>query len=100
MTATLRDAPDFLDVLPHFAETRAPLLVVLANQDLPGKPPEFAPLMRAFRAGLRRDLAAIDNPLLSVRELDASHGMVFEQPAAVAELVTAFIERQLSSPAV
>ncbi|MFD2352017.1 hypothetical protein ACFSTC_26300 [Nonomuraea ferruginea] len=51
--------------------------------------------MDAYRAGLRRDLAALaaERPTIEVREIDAGHGMVAERPAEVAALITGFVHR-------
>lgn len=77
----------------HYADMPHELLVVLANRDLPPLPPQFADLMGALRAGLRRDLAALtaDRPDLHVRDIDASHGMVAERPDHIEELVLDFL---------
>lgn len=49
--------------------------------------------MDAHRAGLRRDLGAIAvrQPNVHVQEIDASHDMVFEQPAEVAAIISDFL---------
>jgi pimeloyl-ACP methyl ester carboxylesterase len=91
ITSALRKSPEFADALPIFAEVTGPFLLVLATKNLP-VPPELVPLMDAHRAGLRRDLPAIC-PNVEVHELDATHGMVFEQPEEVAAIVNAFIAR-------
>jgi pimeloyl-ACP methyl ester carboxylesterase len=91
ITGTLRTAPEFVDALPIFARVTTPFLLVLATKNLP-VPPDLIPLMDAHRAGLRRDLPAVC-PNVQVREIDATHGMVFEQPAEVAAIVNAFIAR-------
>lgn len=89
ITSALRTAPEFADALPIFAEVTAPFLLVLATRNLP-VPPDLVALMDAHRAGLRRDLPKIC-PDVQVREIDATHGMVFEQPAEVAAIVNDFI---------
>lgn len=91
ITGALRDAPEFLDALPVFAEVKAPLMLVLATRNLP-VPEELVPLMDAHRAGLRRDLP-LQCPNVVVREIDASHGMVFEKPEETAAIVNEFIAR-------
>jgi pimeloyl-ACP methyl ester carboxylesterase len=93
VTSALREAPEFVDGLPVFAGVGCPMLIVTATRDIPELPAEFGPLMGAFRAGLRRDLAALCAavPTVVVREIDASHGMVFEQPERIAALVTEFV---------
>ncbi|MEU0886004.1 alpha/beta hydrolase [Lentzea sp. NPDC005914] len=89
ITSTLRNSPEFADALPIFAEVTVPFLLVLATKNLP-VPPDLIPLMDAHRAGLRRDLPKIC-PNVRVHEIDATHGMVFEQPAEVAAVVNGFI---------
>ena len=91
ITDALRIAPEFLDALPVFAEVKVPFLLVLATRNLP-VPPELVPLMDAHRAGLRRDLP-LRCPGVRVHEIDASHGMVYEQPAEVAAIINDFIAR-------
>jgi pimeloyl-ACP methyl ester carboxylesterase len=91
ITDALRTAPEFLDALPVFAGVTSPFLLVLATKNLP-VPPELIGLMDAHRAGLRRDLPEVC-PDVEVHEIDATHGMVFEQPAEVAAIVNGFIAR-------
>ncbi len=91
ITSALRTSPEFVDALPVFAEVTAPFLLVLATRNLP-VPPDLVALMDAHRAGLRRDLPKIC-PGVAVREIDATHGMVFEQPTEVAAIVNGFIAR-------
>ncbi|MFI7454183.1 hypothetical protein ACIBQX_42300 [Nonomuraea sp. NPDC049714] len=63
---------------------------LLPGRRQPGRPPELAGLMAAFRAGLRRDLAELvaARPNIEIHELDAGHGMLAERPEAVARLLT------------
>ncbi|GAA0528994.1 hypothetical protein GCM10011581_30740 [Saccharopolyspora subtropica] len=91
----LHGAPEFADALPVFRQVPGPFLLVLATR-LAGFPPQFDDLMRALHAGLRRDLADLtaQHPTAVVRELDASHGMVFEKPAEVAAIVLDFLHQQ------
>lgn len=89
ITDALRTAPEFLDALPIFAAVASPFLLVLATKNLP-VPPDLIPLMDAHREGLRRDLPTVC-PNVRVHEIDATHGMVFEQPAEVAAIVNGFI---------
>ncbi|WP_163508240.1 alpha/beta fold hydrolase [Fodinicola acaciae] len=79
------------DSLPMFAQVTVPFLLVLATRSLPQLAPELEPLMVAFRAGLRRDLAALPN--VEIREVDASHGVLFEKPAEVAAIATEFVRK-------
>ncbi|MER5392618.1 alpha/beta hydrolase [Saccharopolyspora sp. NPDC002686] len=89
---SLRRAPEFLDALPVFGKLSSPFLLVLATRAA-GFPPEFTDLVQALQDGLRRDLALLvaDQPALEVQEVDASHGMVFENPGEIAEIVLAFL---------
>ena len=89
---TVRRFDWFADCVPVIAQVTAPFLVVLATQDPPGTPPRFGPLMDAYRAGLRDDLAAAQarRPNLSVEELAAGHGMVAQAPERLATMISAF----------
>ncbi|GAA1709644.1 hypothetical protein GCM10009765_68630 [Fodinicola feengrottensis] len=82
------------DSLPVFAEVEVPVLLVVATRSLPEVPPDLEPLMVAFRAGLRRDLAALvaTRPHVEVREIDASHGVLFEKPQEVTEIITGYLD--------
>ena len=91
ITGALRTSPEFTDALPIFARVEVPFLLVLATRNLP-VPPDLIPLMDAHRAGLRRDLPVVC-PGVQVREIDATHGMVHEQPAEVAAIVNGFVTR-------
>ncbi|MGW4213273.1 alpha/beta fold hydrolase [Lentzea sp. NPDC004789] len=91
ITSALRRSPEFADALPVFAGVTVPFLLVLATKNLP-VPPELVPLMDAHRAGLRRDLPLVC-PDVEVREIDATHGMVYERPAEVAAIINDFITR-------
>lgn len=99
IASTLRDAPEFLDCLPVFAEVTSPFLLVMATRNPPGLPPQFAALMDAYRAGLRRDLVDITrrHPTFKVHEIAASHAMVAEQPRQVADLVAEFLANPLAA---
>ncbi len=91
----LRVAMQTLDLLPAYRETRCPLLLVLATEDLPEQEP-FHDLYAAYRRGLAEGVrdAARANPQLRVVELPgASHAMVAEQPAQLASLITDFLTR-------
>ncbi|MEV6239610.1 alpha/beta hydrolase [Lentzea sp. NPDC051838] len=89
ITDVWRRSPEFADALPVFARVTAPFLLVLATKNLP-VPPDLIPLMDAHRAGLRRDLPVVC-PNVEVQEIDATHGMVAEQPLEVAAIVNEFI---------
>ncbi|NEE00422.1 alpha/beta fold hydrolase [Phytoactinopolyspora halotolerans] len=83
------------DSLPVFAELTVPVLLVLATRSMPGLPAELEPLMVAFRAGLRRDVEALaaSHSHLHVREIDGTHGLLFEMPTEVAEMISTFVAR-------
>ncbi|MGW1059285.1 alpha/beta fold hydrolase [Micromonospora rubida] len=71
----------------------APLLLVLATEDLPAQRP-FAELYAAYRRGTLDRLTAIaaGQPRLSVHPLaGASHAMLAEQPDRLADLVLRFL---------
>ncbi|NDL59580.1 alpha/beta fold hydrolase [Phytoactinopolyspora mesophila] len=94
----LRDSVQ-TDSLPVFAELTMPVLLVLATNSVPQVPAELEPLMTAFRAGLRRDVDVLiaANPSISIHEMDASHAMLSEKPADVAESITSFVARVLGT---
>lgn len=94
VTAALRDLPEFADALPAFRDVTVPFLIVNATRN-PPVPPHLVPLMDAYRAGLRRDLAALaaERPNIEIHEIDAGHGMTAERPKEVATLITEFIDR-------
>jgi pimeloyl-ACP methyl ester carboxylesterase len=102
VTAALRYSPEFVDALPVFEQVTCPMLIVLATKNLPMLPPELSPLMDAFRAGLRRDLAVLGTaaPHIHIREMDASHAMVLEQPAQIATLLREFVRTAARQPVV
>ncbi|MFD0558440.1 pimeloyl-ACP methyl ester carboxylesterase [Stackebrandtia endophytica] len=84
----------FADGVPVIARVEVPFLLVLATQDPPGAPARFAPLMDAYRAGLRADLATVRTrrPNLSIEEMDSSHGMVSQSAEPLAVLIDRFIK--------
>ncbi|MFG1946352.1 alpha/beta fold hydrolase [Nonomuraea sp. NPDC048826] len=94
VTAALRELPELADALPAFRGVSGPFLIVNATRN-PPVPPPLVPLMDAYRAGLRRDLAALaaERPGIEIREIDAGHGMVAERPAEVAALISDFVHR-------
>jgi pimeloyl-ACP methyl ester carboxylesterase len=86
----IRYDPHFQDSISLVEQIRCPALFVLATQNLPGLPGRIGELMPALREGIHRDLLAFtaDRPHLRVLELAASHNMVAEQPAQVAQVVS------------
>lgn len=95
ITSAVRTSPEFLDALPVFAEVTVPFLLVLATKNLP-VPPDLLPLMDAHRAGLRRDLP-VACPNVQVHEIDATHGMVSEQPREIAAIIDHFVKSRSSA---
>jgi pimeloyl-ACP methyl ester carboxylesterase len=93
--AALRPAMDSLDLPGVHRAARCPLLIVLATADLPEQLP-YAELYAAYRrwqVETSRAVAA-DNPLVRVQPLDgASHAMVAEDPAGIADLIADFVIR-------
>ncbi|SCF27387.1 alpha/beta fold hydrolase [Micromonospora chokoriensis] len=91
LTRQLRDAMDSLDLMPAYRDTRCPLLLVLATEDLPEQQP-FHGLYEAYRKVTAERLAAVENPSLRVWHLaGASHAMVAERPQGLATLITDFL---------
>ncbi|TDC99115.1 alpha/beta hydrolase [Nonomuraea deserti] len=84
----VRYTTEFRDTIPLLREVTCDALVVIPTRD-----PQSTPggeLMEAFRRGVRRDLASLP-PHIQVREMDAGHDMLAEQPKAVAALITDFL---------
>ncbi|KXK63073.1 hydrolase [Micromonospora rosaria] len=91
LTGQLRTAMTSIDLLPAYRDTRCPLLLVLATEDLPEQEP-FHELYAAYRRATTERLATVANPYLRVRQLaGASHAMVVERPAEIAALITDFL---------
>ncbi|MFD2764251.1 alpha/beta fold hydrolase [Micromonospora eburnea] len=91
LTEQLREAMESLDLIPAYQDTRCPLLLVLATEDLPEQQ-AFGELYAAYRRATTERIAAVDNPSLRVVHLDgASHAMVAERPQELADLITHFL---------
>ena len=90
--SAVRTSPELLDALPIFAKVTSPFLLVLATRNLP-VPPDLVPLFDAHRAGLRRDLPKN----VQVHEIDATHGMVSEQPQEVAAIINHFVSSRFNA---
>lgn len=91
--AGIRDAGVGLDLDPVHRALVAPLLLVLATEDLPAQRP-FAELYAAYRRGVLTRLTAIarTQPLLRVRPLPgATHAMAVEQAAELGRLIEDFL---------
>jgi pimeloyl-ACP methyl ester carboxylesterase len=80
------------DTIDAFAKAQCPTLVLLATRNIE-QARDFDELMAAGRRGVERDLmaAAAANPNLTVTKVDGTHGMVAEQPAAIAAIVRQFL---------
>jgi len=87
----IRYTPEFRDTIPLLRQVACPALVVIPTQDPPGM--SGGELMKAFRRGVRRDLAGLP-PGIRVEELEAGHDMLTAQPQAVAALITDFLGRR------
>jgi pimeloyl-ACP methyl ester carboxylesterase len=90
--AALQTAMADLDVIAVYRQVKCPLLVALATDDLPEQQP-FHELYAAYRRGFESRLAeARDaNPCLRVAHVEgATHAMVAERPAEIAQLIKRF----------
>jgi pimeloyl-ACP methyl ester carboxylesterase len=85
----MRELMNELDLSPVYAATTCPELVVLPTRDLPEQEP-FADLYRAHRRFLVEQAAAVGH-LRYISLADASHAMVIEQPALLADLISDFL---------
>jgi pimeloyl-ACP methyl ester carboxylesterase len=88
-TAQMRELMNELDLAPVYAATTCPELVVLPTRDLPEQEP-FAELYAAHRRFLVEQAAAVGH-LRYLSLADASHAMVIEQPALLADLISDFL---------
>jgi pimeloyl-ACP methyl ester carboxylesterase len=88
-TAQIRELLNEIDLSPVYAATTCPELVVLPTRDLPEQEP-FAALYAAHRRFLVEQAAAVGH-LRYLSLEDASHAMVIEQPALLAELISDFL---------
>jgi pimeloyl-ACP methyl ester carboxylesterase len=86
-----------LDMREHYKDARCPLLVVSATAPFTGLPARVMKdpeqMLTAYRAGIRRDLAAIGaaNPLVELVEIDATHSLITTHPEQTAALVLDFL---------
>jgi pimeloyl-ACP methyl ester carboxylesterase len=91
LTRQLREAMESLDLVPAYRDTRCPLLLVLATEDLPEQEP-FHEVYATYRRATTERLATVGNPYLRVLHLaGASHAMVAERPSELAALITDFL---------
>ncbi|HEX8631192.1 MAG TPA: alpha/beta hydrolase [Catenuloplanes sp.] len=89
----LRTAMNDVDLMPVYADTQCPTLLVLATRDVPQQEP-FADLYAAYRRGVAQRVEAIakTTPWLQFLHLEgASHAMVAEQPHRLAALIGEFL---------
>ncbi|MDP9100946.1 MAG: alpha/beta hydrolase [Actinomycetota bacterium] len=95
--AQLRTCIDELDVLGLYRQTAAPHLVYVAvrAQPDPSLPPELNALALARQRAVAGQVRAIAlaRPNIQVIELDATHGLVYEQPNIIAGQICAFASR-------
>jgi pimeloyl-ACP methyl ester carboxylesterase len=87
----LRALMSELDLTPVYAATTCPVLVVLPTRDLPEQEP-FGEIYEAHRRFLVAQAASIGH-LRYLSLADASHAMVIEQPAVLANVITDFLRR-------
>ena len=86
-----------LDMREHYRRVRCPLLVVSAYAPFTGLPAKVMKdpeqMLAAYRAGIRRDVAAIaaENPLVELVEIDATHSLITTHPEQTARLVLDFL---------
>ena len=86
----MRVMDEFVDAVPVVKQLTGRFLMLLSTRDSPGLPPQFADLMAAHRAGLRRDLADVPSNV-TVADIDASHDAIREAPGEVAGRVLGFL---------
>lgn len=92
----LLTAIDDLDLFEDYRKSTVPLLIFNATKELPTEAPEWTvELMKAFRAGLRRDLAELEqqNDQVSVVEMETTHALILTDAAQVARRVLDFLAR-------
>lgn len=84
-----------LDLFEVYRASRSPLLIFNALGS-PGRSPDdpAALLARANRSGLDRLLhdLATTNPHITYEPIDATHGLIYEQPEFLAKTITHFVE--------
>lgn len=93
VTDQLLQAVGTFDPYAGYADTTCPLLVVLATKDTPHQEP-FADLYAAYREWVADQVARAARRaprLRHVRLADASHAMIDECPAQLADLIGAFL---------
>lgn len=91
-----------LDLFSVYRRVSCPLLIVNALEVVPGagtgrEQSGLAQMFAAARKALTRDLTALADELPNVRleNVEATHGLIFEHPQVIADLITGF----LSTPA-
>jgi pimeloyl-ACP methyl ester carboxylesterase len=100
--AELQTRIDELDVLGLYQEVTGPHLVYAAVRDAPDPalPPELQALASARRRGVIAELRRIARarPNLRVVELDAGHGLIYEQPQLIADQIGDFLAALTEQP--
>jgi pimeloyl-ACP methyl ester carboxylesterase len=89
----MRACIDGLDVLGLYSRLTTPQLVYVAVRQQPsGLPPELNELSAARTRGVRAELRRLSlaRPNVRVIELDATHGLIYEQPQLIAEQIREF----------
>lgn len=87
-----------LDLFPVYRRVRCPLLIVNALEVVSGsgagsEQSGLASMFAAARRALTRDLAALADELPNVRleNVKATHGLIFEHPQVIADLIIGFL---------
>ena len=96
---------DEVDMLEVYEEIRCPLLLFNAvdpagERAAPLGKSWLAELSSAFRRGQSRDLEALAErrPNVTVKSVQGTHGLLFEQPEAITHLTLAFLESSATRP--
>jgi pimeloyl-ACP methyl ester carboxylesterase len=96
VVSDLLSAVESTDLLAKWAATQCPLLVVSCSrvEEPPGDAPEWMPeMLSAYRQGLTRAVREIAqrHPLVTHQAFDGDHGLIWNQPDAVAQLLEDFL---------
>jgi hypothetical protein len=83
-----------LDILEVYRGCLSPVLIVNAQRPPHGISPEAAAFHRAHRGGVAQVLGdlAHEHEHVHYAGVDATHGLIYEQPASLALMVTRFIQ--------
>jgi pimeloyl-ACP methyl ester carboxylesterase len=96
VVGTLLAEVEATDLLSVWAAAQCPLLLIVCNQDdaPPVDAPEWLPeMMAAYRRGLISALSGLAErkSLVSVEVFNGDHGLIWNQPRAIADVVTRFL---------